>query len=181
MDVILVKHFFSDVNAGIYATLSILGKIIYFAAAPIAGVMFPLVAGKHARGEKYFQPLLVSLLLTVFVSLTILAVYALFPNLVISFFTKGSATVPAADLVWIGLFVCFYTVSFFMVNFFLSIDKTKIIVVPLVLAILQIFLIWFFHSSLLLVIQISLGLMVVLFVILFSYLVYNRLKYEKQS
>src|SRR5258706_3018746 len=180
MDLILVKHFFSDVNAGIYATLSILGKIIYFAAAPIAGVMFPLVSGRHSRGEKYFQLLLISLLITIFVSLTIVAVYALFPGIILQMFAKGNSLIPAGHLVWMGLFICFYTVSFFMVNFFLSIDETKIVILPLVIAILQIILICFFHSSLLIVIQISLVLMVILFVMLFSYLVYNRLKYAKK-
>ena len=68
MDLILVKHFFSDQDAGVYATLSILGKIIYFAASPVASVMFPIVAGKHAKGEKYFEFLLMSLLITIFLS-----------------------------------------------------------------------------------------------------------------
>lgn len=180
MDLILVKHFFSDIDAGIYATLSILGKIIYFAAAPIAGVMFPLVAGRHSRGEKYFQLLLISLLITIFISLGIVVVYALFPGIVIQMFAKGNNLIPSIDLVWMGLFICFYTVSFFMVNFFLSIDETKIVLLPLAIAILQIILLWFFHSSLLLVIQISFLLMVILFVILFLYLVYNRLSYAKK-
>ncbi|CAN5347791.1 oligosaccharide flippase family protein [soil metagenome] len=180
MDLILVKHFFTDIQAGVYATLSILGKIIYFAAAPIASVMFPLVAGKHSRGEKYFQLLLISLLITVFVSLGIVGVYALFPNLIISMFVKTNNSVPPSLLVWMGLFICFYTVSFFMVNFFLSIDKTKIVIIPLIFAALQIILIIMFHSSLLLVIQVSLILMILLFVILFSYLVYNRFKYAKK-
>jgi O-antigen/teichoic acid export membrane protein len=178
-DLILVKHFFPDFNAGIYATLSILGKIIYFAAAPIAGVMFPLVAGRHSRGERYFQLLLVSLLITIFVSLGIVAIYALFPNFIISMFAKGSNLIPAADLIWMGLFICFYTVSFFMMNFFLSIDQVKIVILPLIFAILQIILLWIFHSSLLQVIQISLALMIILFVFLFLYLVYNRLIYER--
>jgi O-antigen/teichoic acid export membrane protein len=181
MDLILVKHFFSDVNAGIYATLSILGKIIYFAAAPIAGVMFPLVAGRHSRGEKYFQLLLTSLLVTVGVSLGIVVIYALFPSFIIQMFAKGNNLIPSVDLIWMGLFVCFYTVSFFMVNFFLSIDEVKIVFLPLVFAILQIILLWFFHSTLLLVIQISLSLMIILFGILLTYLVYNRLNYAKKG
>src|SRR5258708_8551140 len=181
MDLILVKHFFSDIDDGIYATLSILGKIIYFAAAPIAGVMFPLVAGRHSRGEKYFQLLLISLLITIFVSLGIVAVYALFPGIIIQMFAKGNNLIPSADLVWLGLFICFYTVTFFMVNFFLSIYEVNVGLLPLIIAVLQIMLIWFYHSSLLLVIQISLVLMIILFVILFVYLVYNRLKYAKRK
>ncbi|HWA52024.1 MAG TPA: oligosaccharide flippase family protein [Patescibacteria group bacterium] len=180
MDVVLVKHFFSDLDAGIYATLSILGKIIYFAASPIAGVMFPIVAGKHSKGERYFELLLISLLITIFMSLGIVAVYALFPHFIIGFFGSGSNLIPVYDLIWMGLFICFYTVSFFMMNFFLSIDKTKLVILPLVFATLQIVLICMFHSSLLTVIQISFSLMLVMFLILFSYLVYNRFEYAKK-
>jgi len=178
-DLILVKHFFKSIDAGIYATLSILGKIIYFAAAPVAGVMFPMVAGRHSRGEKYFKLLIISLLVTVFISLGIVATYALFPSLIISMFTKGNNLIPVNELTWMGLFICFYTIAFFMMNFFLSIDEVKLVVIPLAFAILQILLIWFFHTSLLLVIQISLYLMIFLFIILFAYLVYNRVNHAK--
>jgi len=181
MDLILVKHFFSEIDAGIYATLSILGKIIFFAASPIANVMFPLVAGRHSKGQKYFKLLIMSLLITITISLGIVAAYSIFPNFIIGVFSKGKNIIPPQYLVWMGLFICFYTISFFMVNFFLSIDEVKIVFLPLAFAILQILLIWIFHTSLLLVIQISLSLMAVLFVILLSYLVYNRLKYEKKE
>ncbi len=180
LDLILVKHFFTDIQAGIYATLSILGKIIYFAAAPIASVMFPHVAGRHARGENYFQLLLVSLLVTIFVALGIVSVYALFPDIIIGVFAKGNKIIPVEDLIWMGLFICFYTISYFLMNFFISIDKVKIVIVPLMFAVLQFILILFFHNSILQVIQISLFVMIILFIILFSYLVYNRISYAKR-
>jgi hypothetical protein len=122
--------------------------------------------------------LIVSLLITSAISLLIVSIYAIIPNFIISTFAKGNVAIPTNYLTWMGLFICFYTVSFFMINFFLSIDETKIVLIPAVFAILQIILICLFHgNSLLVIIQISLVLMVILFVLLMINLVYNRMKY----
>jgi O-antigen/teichoic acid export membrane protein len=181
MDLILVRHFLPDFQAGIYAALSTLGKIIFFAASPIASVMFPLVAGRHSRGEEYFKLLLMALVATLLVSLGVVFLYALFPNVAIGVLYGARYLTASKDLIWMGLFICFYTISYFMMNFFLSIDEVKLVVLPFIFAILQIILIWFYHESLLEVIQISLMLMFVLSLILFSYLVYNRFKYAKKN
>lgn len=181
VDLILVKHFFSQTDAGIYATLSILGKIIYFAASPIASVMFPLVAGKHSRGEKYFRLLVVSLLVTTSVAFGIVSIYALFSKQIINIFSKSGSLISGDYLVWMGIFIALYTVCYFIMNFFLSIDKVKIVLVPFVLAIIQIFLIVVTHRSILEVIQISLTIMLVQFFILLIYLVYNRISYGRST
>src|SRR3990167_4371225 len=73
-DIILVKHFFDPQAAGIYATLSLVGRVIFFFSAPIGMVMFPLVAQKYARQENFhntfklalFLVLLPSVPLTIF-------------------------------------------------------------------------------------------------------------------
>jgi len=49
-DVILVKHFFNATDAGIYAGLSLVGKIIFYFTAPIPGVMFPLLIKRNETG-----------------------------------------------------------------------------------------------------------------------------------
>lgn len=180
VDVILVKHFFPDTIAGEYVALSTLGKIIYFAASPIAGVMFPLVAGRHGRGEKYFALLISSLLLTVAISLGVVGVYFLIPRLVIGLSYGPKYLDMARYLPWMGLFLCFYTVSYFIMNFFLSIDKVRVVLLPCIFALLQAVLILLYHNDLLTVIQISLFLMIGLFVFLSGFLIYNRLSYEKR-
>lgn len=180
VDVILVKHFFPEAIAGEYVALSTLGKIIYFAASPVAGVMFPLVAGKHGRGEKYLHLLVLSLLLTLGISLAVVGVYIFAPSLVIGLSYGSKYLNIAGYLPWMGLFLCFYTVSYFIMNFFLSIDRVKIVVLPLIAAVIQIILITFNHGSVLTVIQISLIESVVLCLLLLSYLGYTQLSYGKK-
>ena len=175
-DVILVKHFFSPFEAGIYAALSTLGKIIFFAASPITATMFPIVAGRKARGEAYRKIFLASFGLTALIAVAITGFYWFFPNMAIGVL-YGSAYLSAKfELVWMGTFILFYTLSYLLVNYSLSLGKTKIVFIPIVVSIIQILTIWFFHKNILQVIQISLGLGAVMFVFLSVYLGYNHLK-----
>lgn len=173
VDVILVKHFFSPFDAGIYAALSTLGKIVFFASSPITSVMFPIVSGRYTKGEKYKKILLVSIGATVLISFGVVFIYFLFPNIAIGALYGKSYLSASSNLVWMGLFIAFYTVSYLLTNFFLSIGKTNIVYIPLIAVILQVAGIWIWHNSLLGVIQISLFIMVVVCLALLGYLRYN--------
>lgn len=181
LDVILVKHFFSGFEAGIYATTSTLGKIVFFAAAPVASVMFPHITGRHARNEKYYGLLFGSIGMTFLISLGVVVCYLLFPNLIISIL-YGSKYIQAVPILFpMGLFIAFLTMSNLLVNFFLSVDMTKIVIIPLAIAILQIISIWLFHSSLSEVIMISLVETGIMCVILFGILGEKWLKIYRGS
>jgi len=180
-DVILVKHFFPPYEAGLYAAISTLGKIVFFGASPVASAMFPHISGRHARGEKYEEVLIGSIAITLFISGGVLVVYWIFPHLIIQILYGGKYLAAVPLLVWMGLFITFYTVANLLVNFFLSVDRTKVVIIPFIIAVLQILAIWFKHGSLLEVIQISLFLMVILFTILAGYLGYNRLAYRHEE
>jgi len=181
-DVILVKHFLSPFEAGIYAALSTLGKIIYFASSPITATMFPIVSGRKARGEGYQKIFFMSLAVTALLSAAIVIIYLFFPGVTIGMLYGKAYLSAKTELVWMGVFILFYTLSSLLVNFSLSLGKVKIVVFPLIISLIQIPAIWFFHNSILQVIQISLGLSALLFLMLILYLGYNRLakSYEKE-
>lgn len=54
-DLLLVKHFFSADQAGIYTSLSILGRVIFFGITPIAQMMFPMVVKRAAANQAYLK------------------------------------------------------------------------------------------------------------------------------
>lgn len=173
-DVILVKHFFSSHDAGIYAALSTLGKIILFATGPIGSVMFPLVSKRMAKGENYKRVFMLSFQATAFLSGAILLVYFLFPSLAIKLL-YGSLFLEAGGLlVWIGIFITCFTLSFLIVNYNLSLGKTKVVIFPAVAALAQIILIWIYHQSLFMVILISIIISALLLVALFIYSIYEN-------
>src|SRR3989338_995764 len=49
MDMVLVKHFFSEDSAGVYALAQMVGKIFLFFPGAISMVMFPRASGLNAR------------------------------------------------------------------------------------------------------------------------------------
>lgn len=176
VDVILVKHFLTPFEAGIYAALSTLGKIIYFASSPITATMFPIVAGRRSRGESYEKVFLLSFAMTLAISCLVVVFYWLFPNIAIGVLYGKAYLSASTELVWMGIFILFYTLSNILVNFSLSLGRTKIVWFPLLTAIMQILALWFWHESILQVIQVSLVLTMVLFFALAIYLGYNRLQ-----
>jgi len=74
-DVLLIKHFFNPRDAGIYASIATIGKIVFYAAAPLNAVMFPMVSQKHANGEKYMKVFLSSIGLTLAMSVSVLMLF----------------------------------------------------------------------------------------------------------
>jgi O-antigen/teichoic acid export membrane protein len=82
-DLILVKHFFPEHTAGIYASLSNLGKIIFYGTAPVLMVMFPLVSKRHAKGMGYKKIVILSMLLTAGIAGGVTLIYYLYPELMV--------------------------------------------------------------------------------------------------
>lgn len=172
-DLILVKHFFSSHEAGIYASLSTIGKIILFGTGPISTVMFPLVAKKQSRGENYVKIFNYSLLLTIVAALGILAIYWLFPEIVVKTL-YGSLYLEGANLlIWFGISTTLFTLSSLYVSYNLSMGKTKVIIIPSLVAILQIIGIWIYHYNLMIVIIISVVVNALLLSLLLIYSTYE--------
>jgi len=181
VDIILVKHFLPAFDAGLYAALSTLGKIIFFAAQPVTATMFPIVSGRRARGERYRKVFFAAFFLTIFISISIVAFYYLYPEIAIGLLYGSQYLLAASELVWMGTFMAAYTASYIVVNFLLSINRTKIVVLPLLAAIGQAVAIWVWHESILQVIQVSLVATLAMFSGLALYLGYDRFQkiYDK--
>lgn len=84
LDVLLVKHFFSASEAGIYSTLSLLGKTLYFATGSLIGMLIPLTARAQAKNQSGRAPFLILLGLVTFVGISIWLSYTLIPEFVVT-------------------------------------------------------------------------------------------------
>lgn len=174
-DVLLVKHFFDPFEAGIYGALSTLGKIIFFATSPVTATMFPIVSKRKSVGESYYKVFLLAVGIILAASVSITLFYWLFPGIAIGAL-YGSAYLSAQnELVWMGIFISLYSLTNLLVNYSLSLGRSKIIVFPLLGAAAQILLVWIWHGSLLQVIQVSLGITTLMFLGALAYLGYNRM------
>lgn len=172
-DVLLVKHFFEPFNAGLYAALSTLGKVIFFGTAPVASVMFPMVSKKQSKGEPYQHIFLLSFFLTLVITAGVLLIYWIFPELMVNIL-YGEEYLPASEyLVWFGLFMAIFSLSSLTASFYLARGKTKIAIPVIIAAVLQAVGIWFFHDSLISVIYVSILSVSFLLAILLIYFGYE--------
>ena len=87
VDLILVKHFFTPIEAGYYSIAQMVGKIILFLPIPVVMVMFPKLVC-HCRGQGQAQESLSILKQSLMIALLFSAlgrsfVGFLFPSLII--------------------------------------------------------------------------------------------------
>lgn len=178
-DIILVKHFFPSQTAGIYAGLSLIGKVIFYFTGTIPTVMFPLLIKRANEGKQTASLLIISLILVLVPSLAITGFYALFPRLAITVFLGGKGYLSAAGyLGWFGIFITLFSMINLLTSFFLSLKQLFVVYLLSIGAVLQIFLITILHGSLLQVIFDSLAS---LLVILISLLVYYVQAYASKT
>jgi O-antigen/teichoic acid export membrane protein len=176
-DIILVKHFFNPHEAGLYAGLSLIGRVIFFVSAPIATVMFPMIVQKHSMKENYTSTFKLSLALVIIPSVVLTMFYSAFPHIAVLFFLKRKEYLAISQyIVPFSIFITFYSILAILTNFYLSINRTKIFIPILIGAFLQIVLIFFFHDTFLHIIIISLLCTVLLDITLLLYYPYATKK-----
>ncbi len=169
-DILLVKHFFDPLQAGVYAGLSLVGKVIFFFTAPIGSVMFPLIVKKHANSESYNNIFKMAIVMVLIPSVFISIFYFLYPDLSISFIIKNVAYKSVSGLLGLfGVFITIYSLITLFVYYFLSIKKTNVYIPVIIAALSQLLLIIFYHGSLFMVVAISLLVALILFATLVIY------------
>lgn len=162
-DILLVKHFFDPLQAGVYAGLSLVGKVIFFFTGSIGGVMFPLIVKKHAKKENYNNIFKMAITLVFIPSVFISVFYFLYPDLAINFFIKNEIYISASGLLGLfGVFITIYSLITLFVYYFLSIKKTNVYIPVLLAALSQLLFIVLYHGSLFTVVVISLLVSLVL-------------------
>lgn len=155
-DIILVKHLFTAENAGLYAGISLIGRVIYFLTAPIVTVMFPVITNRFSKNEDHKNILFTAISLVGLGSLLITLFYFLFPDFTILLFLKKSEYLTGDTYLGLfGIFIALYTMVSLMSYYFVSIKQTKIVKFLIFGALLQAFGIYIFHAGFLQVIYVS--------------------------
>lgn len=165
VDVVLARHYLPSREAGIYAAGAVLGRVVYFLGLTIAAVMFPEVAGRHARDETHYRVVDLSLAFLGAVGLGLIAVYELLPSLVL--LPYGAQFAPVRP--YLGPFSAALTLlalSNLLVTYFLSVNSARFVLPLLAAGAAETVLMAAFHQGLgqllLVLIAVNLGLAVTL-------------------
>lgn len=181
-DLILVKHYFSGEEAGIYAATSIMGKAIFYALAPIANVFFSVIAQSFAQGKKLFKETILSFLLTVIPGLIAVSIYFFKSELIIKIFFPKKEYLATADILGpYAVYIFFYSLTFLFINFFLATERIKMSLLALLGVFLQISLIIFLHQSLLQVILVCLLVITLLLLLFILYSIKSLWQRKEQA
>jgi O-antigen/teichoic acid export membrane protein len=129
IDILAVKHYFPPEEAGLYAGIATIARIIYFLAAPITGVLITLVSLKQSDAKNRLQ-LLGSLGLILLIGGIGLMVMSLMPSQSITLLV-GSRYLAYADLLpKLGLVMLILSLANAMLMYNISLRRYVFSVVP---------------------------------------------------
>lgn len=165
-DLLLVKHFFSSVEAGGYSALSVLSRIIFFGTSPVVAVMFPYISGRKTNHVNITKIYLASLGLVALICLIVVGLFYLFPIQVISLTYGQGFVFWSKYLLLFGGFVSFLAISNLLSVFLVAMERSLLTLVPLLASIAQVLGIYLFHNSLEAVLIVSLLCTLILTIIL---------------
>jgi len=147
IDVILAKHYLSPESAGDYSAMSVLGRMALYIPMGIGTAMFPKTSELFDAGTDCHRVMRRALFYTLALAGLVLVSYCFFYGFAIHFAFGGKYSFLLSDLVKYGLSMVLFTLSFLLMNYFLSIKQTRVAYALLGPAFLLVTLIVCFHSS----------------------------------
>ena len=163
-DILLVKHYFEALDAGLYASLALIGRVVYFVAWMFVMLLLPKVVQRHRDGEPTVPVLAKYIGFIGLLSFGIVVACYLFPAPIINLLF-GEAYLSMGPLLWqYALATSLFAISNIFAYYFMSLDHYVPILLSGILGISQVLLIIIFHSSLSMIVQIQIVVMIALLV-----------------
>lgn len=147
-DILLVKHYFPSYEAGLYASLALIGRVVYFVTWMFVMLLLPAVIKMRKNGEDTVPVLMKYVGYITILAGAIVAFTFLFPAVAVQLLFGEQYMAIAPLLGWYALATSFFALSNIFAYYYLSLDHYKPIVIAAFFGILQIVLIIFFHDSL---------------------------------
>ena len=174
IDLVLVKHFFSPEDAGNYAAVAILGRSIFYLPGAIILAMFPMVSESHTLNKDTHGLLNKALLFTLLLSGVGLVLFFVFPSQLMGLL-MGKKFIATAPLLRIfGLAMLPFALLNILINFNLAKHSTKFVYTLVFGCLLEVFLMYLYHNTLMQVLCIMGGSGTLLFLINFFLIIREK-------
>ncbi len=169
-DIVLVKHFFPPVSAGLYAAIALVGRVISSFSSAIMNGMFPVVAGARREERRNLSLIATSLLLVLGIgSAMALGLRLVPPSLWTTFFGSGFRIPGPHGMPYLlslkAVVTMVFSLSIIVIAYEMSYRIANTAWVQLAFAGMVIAVICRFHSSLREVLLIQLLLMLLLLLV----------------
>lgn len=147
-DIFLVKHFFDNYSSGLYASLALIGRVVYFVAWMFVMLLLPKVLLLKKEGKATQGILFKYVFYVIILSVVIVGTTFLFPELMVKILF-GAEYLSIANLLWkYALATSVFAISNIFAYYFLSIQKYIPVGFSAFFGGVQIVLILLYHSSL---------------------------------
>lgn len=183
-DILLVKHYFDSYQAGLYASLALIGRIVYFIAWMFVMLLLPEVVQLKKDGKSTAPILFKYIMYIAIIASVIIIACALFPKLAI-LMLFGDSYLAIAPLLWkYALATGLFAISNIFAYYYLSLDKYIPVILSAIFGILQVVLIVIYHSNLQEVVYMQIITMVLLLIVQVTFFITDQEikdKYQKQN
>ena len=172
IDLILVKHFFTPIEAGYYSIAQMVGKAILILPIPVATVMFPHLFSSEGQGKKTRSILERNLKIVVFVCGGAVLCSLIFPSSIIKIL---SGEVYPDCLPLVGMFsvnMTFFSLTLILLYYHLSTTRRGFLYPLFLFTLMEIGLILLFHNTLVQVLTVV-GIIAFCLALTTFYLVYR--------
>ena len=169
LDIFLVKHFFNNIEAGYYAALAMLGKVVYFGSISIVYVMFPKVIELNSKKIGTRNILLKSLLIVFLFCFVSVLFYYFFPGFTVNLLFGKEYLNIVPLLGKFAVFMSLLSLIYVLIFYNLSLRKKSFIYILLLFNIIEIVLLYIYHQSISQVVNVLFYLSLALFILMFIY------------
>ena len=175
-DILLVKHYFESYEAGLYASLALIGRIVYFIAWMFVMLLLPAVVELKKEGKETASVLFKYVGYIGAISMLIVFTCLVFPEIIINILF-GEQYIAMAPLLWkYAIATSMFAISNIFAYYYLSLDKYVPVIISGVFGMLQMVLVIFFHNSLEQVVHMQIVAMLLLLVIQLLFFVFDSKK-----
>ena len=178
-DILLVKHYFESYEAGLYASLALIGRVVYFIAWMFVMLLLPTVVQLKKDGKSTLPILLKYVSYIAVIAAVIIIGCYFFPVEIIKVLF-GDSYLAITPLLWkYALATGIFAISNIFAYYYLSLDQYIPVVLSGIFGMLQIVLIVLFHASLEQVVHVQIMAMILLLVVQLSFFFFKNLKEVK--
>ncbi|WP_046743386.1 oligosaccharide flippase family protein [Kordia zhangzhouensis] len=173
-DILLVKHYFESYEAGLYASLALIGRVVYFIAWMFVMLLLPTVVKLQKEGKATAPILLKYVSYIAVIAAIIIVGCIIFPTQIVSILF-GQSYLEITPLLWkYALATGIFALSNIFAYYYLSLDKYIPVLISGVFGMLQVLLIFFFHKDLAQVVHVQIIAMVLLLFVQLSFFFSNK-------
>jgi len=176
-DILIVKHYFNDIDSGLYASLALIGRVVYFITWMLIMLLLPKVIEAKKQGDNPQKILLKYLQYIISITVSMIIVCFLFPETIINLLFGKAYLSMSPLLCKYAIATSLFALGNLFVYYFLSLSQYKPVVIAVLFGLAQLVLLILFHNTLETVVHVQIALMFIFLIVMFGWYRFNNRTY----